>query len=82
MLWWACILCFWREREGLILESSNQMGETLNGTTGLDINNKARLIEEKLKELLAEETNEATITLAIKDFGIKRLFFFLIFLFP
>ena len=57
------------------------MGETLNGTTGLDIDNEARLTEEKLKELQAEEANEATITLAMKDFGIKRLFFFLIILF-
>ncbi|KAL5579886.1 hypothetical protein UlMin_012328 [Ulmus minor] len=60
------------ERGGLILESPYQMGETLNGTTGLDIDNEARLIEEKLKELQAEEANEATITLAMKDFGIKR----------
>ncbi|PON84334.1 Fatty acyl-CoA reductase [Trema orientale] len=60
------------ERGGLILENPYHMGDTLNGATGLDINNELRLVEEKLKELQAEEATEPEITLAMKDFGIER----------
>lgn len=60
------------EKEGLLLENPYHMGETLNGTTGLDIDNEIRLVHEKLKELRAEEASERAITLALKDFGLKR----------
>ncbi|TQD73638.1 hypothetical protein C1H46_040827 [Malus baccata] len=60
------------EKEGLLLENPYRMGETLNGTTGLDIDNEIRLLQEKLKELRAEEASEQAITLALKDFGLQR----------
>ena len=60
------------EKGGLILENPYHMGDTLNGSTGLDIDNEVRLVEEKLKELHAENATEAEITIAMKDFGIER----------
>ncbi|XP_048444880.1 fatty acyl-CoA reductase 3-like isoform X2 [Pyrus x bretschneideri] len=60
------------EKEGLLLENAYRMGETLNGTTGLDIDNEIRLVQEELKELRAEGASEQAITLALKDFGLKR----------
>ncbi|KAM1100211.1 hypothetical protein FF1_006660 [Malus domestica] len=60
------------EKDGLLLENPYRMGETLNGTTGLDIDNEIRLLQEKLKELRAEEASEQAITLALKDFGLQR----------
>ena len=60
------------ERAGLILENSYSMGETLNGTSGLDINMEMKIVEERLSELRAWEATEGDITLAMKDLGIQR----------
>ncbi|KAI3450697.1 hypothetical protein Pfo_007362 [Paulownia fortunei] len=60
------------EKEGLILETPYKMGETLNGTTGLDIDAETRLVEETLKQLKAENYSEDSIKSAMKDFGIQR----------
>lgn len=60
------------EREGIILESSYKMGETLNGQSGLDVDSEIKIAEEKLNELQAEKISEAEITLAMKDLGIAR----------
>lgn len=49
------------------------MGETLiNGTSGLDIWVEKQLVEEKLRDVRAEETTEKAVTAAMKDFGIQR----------
>lgn len=61
------------EKEGLILETPYKMGETLNGTSGLDIEAEKRLIEETLKQLKAESYSEDSIKSAMKDLGIQRL---------
>ncbi|KAK9279454.1 hypothetical protein L1049_013133 [Liquidambar formosana] len=60
------------EKAGLILENSFNMGESLNGTSGLDIDAEIKLADQKLNELRAEGATEAEITLAMKDLGIKR----------
>lgn len=60
------------EREGVILEKPFNLGDTLNGTSGLDINAEKQLIEERLKELNAENASEKSITSAMKDLGIQR----------
>ncbi|KAI5666651.1 hypothetical protein M9H77_16504 [Catharanthus roseus] len=60
------------EREGLILETPYEMGDTLNGTSGLDIDAEKKLMEETLKELRADNISEEAITLAMKDLGIQR----------
>ncbi|CAH9094084.1 unnamed protein product [Cuscuta epithymum] len=48
------------------------MGETLNGTCGLDIDREKRIINETLKMLRAENSSQESITLAMKDIGIRR----------
>ncbi|KAL3518517.1 hypothetical protein ACH5RR_021106 [Cinchona calisaya] len=60
------------EKEGLISETPYELGETLNGTFGLDIDVEKKLTEEKLHELRAEYSSEESITLAMKDLGIQR----------
>ncbi|CAH1432633.1 unnamed protein product [Lactuca virosa] len=61
------------ETPGLILESPYRLGDALNGVDGLDINVEKKIIEEKLKELSADETStDKSITLAMKDLGIER----------
>ncbi|XP_022854799.1 alcohol-forming fatty acyl-CoA reductase-like [Olea europaea var. sylvestris] len=60
------------EREGVILEKPFNLGDTLNGTSGLDINAEKQLIEERLKELNAENVSAKSITSAMKDLGIQR----------
>ncbi|KAH7838173.1 hypothetical protein Vadar_022890 [Vaccinium darrowii] len=60
------------ERKGVILERPFTMGETLNGTSGLDIRVEKRLMEEKLRDLRTENVTEKTATLAMKNFGIQR----------
>ncbi|EOY33482.1 Jojoba acyl CoA reductase-related male sterility protein [Theobroma cacao] len=60
------------ERSGLILENSYNMGETLNGVSGLDINIEKKVVEEKLDELRSQGASEKEITRAMKDLGIER----------
>ncbi|XP_059625287.1 alcohol-forming fatty acyl-CoA reductase-like [Cornus florida] len=60
------------EREGLILENSYCMSETLNGASGLDIDIEKNVVEERLNELREEAASEKTIARAMKDLGIQR----------
>ncbi|KAK6138311.1 hypothetical protein DH2020_027957 [Rehmannia glutinosa] len=60
------------EKEGLILETPYKMGETLNGTSGLDIESEKKLIDETLKQLKAENCSEDIIKSNMKDLGIQR----------
>ncbi|CAH9138122.1 unnamed protein product [Cuscuta epithymum] len=60
------------ERKGLILENPHKMGETLNGSCGLDIKREEMIIFETLEMLRAQNASEKSITLAMKDLGIKR----------
>ncbi|KAG8371184.1 hypothetical protein BUALT_Bualt13G0060600 [Buddleja alternifolia] len=60
------------EKEGLILETPHKMGETLNGTSGLDIEAEKKLVESTLKQMHAENCSEDTIKSAMKDLGIQR----------
>ncbi|KAL2541040.1 Fatty acyl-CoA reductase 3 [Abeliophyllum distichum] len=60
------------EKEGLILEEPINLGDTLNGTSGLDINAEKEVIEERLKQLHADNVSEKSITSAMKDLGIQR----------
>ncbi|MQL76106.1 hypothetical protein Taro_008492 [Colocasia esculenta] len=59
-------------REGLILEKRFQMGETLNGTPGLDIREEVKLVEETLEELRGEKSTEKEEKVAMKELGLKR----------
>ncbi|KAK6119851.1 hypothetical protein DH2020_046398 [Rehmannia glutinosa] len=60
------------EKEGLILETPYKMGETLNGTSGLDIDAEKMLVDETLKHLKSQNYSEDSIKSAMKDLGIQR----------
>ncbi|XP_078434417.1 alcohol-forming fatty acyl-CoA reductase-like [Wolffia australiana] len=63
-------------RRGLILEETLRMGESLNGSPGLDVDEEIALVEETLKELQGREATEKTEKAAMKELGIKRARFF------
>ncbi|XP_019198998.1 PREDICTED: fatty acyl-CoA reductase 3-like [Ipomoea nil] len=60
------------ERDGLLQETPFQMGETLNGRCGLDIDRENEIIEETLKNLIVENASDESISLAMKELGIQR----------
>ncbi|KAM7496912.1 hypothetical protein LguiA_021326 [Lonicera macranthoides] len=60
------------EKPGLILENPYYMGETLNGTSGLDIEAEKKVIEQTLSNLRADKATDEDITMALKDLGIQR----------
>ncbi|CAI9094562.1 OLC1v1030322C1 [Oldenlandia corymbosa var. corymbosa] len=60
------------EKEGLIEETPHRMGDTLNGTVGLDIDNEQKIIDEKLKRLQADNVSKRDLNLAMKDLGLQR----------
>ncbi|XP_010447195.1 PREDICTED: fatty acyl-CoA reductase 3-like [Camelina sativa] len=60
------------EKPGLIMETPHHMGETLNGTTGLDINLEKKLVQEKLDQLQAIGASPETITEAMRVLGLTR----------
>ncbi|CAL9227888.1 unnamed protein product [Arabidopsis halleri] len=60
------------EKSGLIMETPYRMGETLNGSTGLDINHEKKFVQEKLDQLRAIGASPETVTQAMKDLGLRR----------
>lgn len=60
------------ERGGLILESPFQMGDTLNGVGGLDIDAEQKVIDDTIKQLHSENANEKEITNVMKNLGLSR----------
>lgn len=60
------------ERGGLIQEHPFKMGETLNGTSVIDIEEEKRVMEERLNELQSEGVTQKSLTLAMKDLAIER----------
>ncbi|KAJ8767861.1 hypothetical protein K2173_020801 [Erythroxylum novogranatense] len=64
------------EKAGLILETPYQMGETLNGVTGLDIEEEKRLVEEKLDQIQATGAKGEEIKEIMRDMGIDRAKFY------
>ncbi|KAL7084839.1 hypothetical protein ACP275_14G246600 [Erythranthe tilingii] len=60
------------EKEGLILESPLKMGETLNGTSGLDVDSEKKLVNDTLKKLKADNCSDEFIKSTMKDLGIQR----------
>ncbi|XP_047317048.1 alcohol-forming fatty acyl-CoA reductase-like [Impatiens glandulifera] len=60
------------EKAGLIVENPYKMGETLNGVSGLDIDNEKRIVDEKLGILSGGKAEESQVTLAMKDLGMER----------
>lgn len=67
------------EKPGVMLETPYNLGESLNGTNGLDIDEERKIVEDKLKELKSDtNANDKSIKLAMKDLGMQRyiIFFF------
>ena len=71
----------WGEKGGLLPEHPCRMGESLNGTPGLDIETEIMVANEEVKRLRSEQASEAAITNALKDFGLKRFVIVIIFFF-
>jgi fatty acyl-CoA reductase len=68
------------EKKGRILERPFQMGETLNGTSRLDIKAEKEVVEEYLNKLRLLGATDGAITSAMKDLGIKRFLWSILFL--
>ncbi|KAE9620604.1 hypothetical protein Lal_00019252 [Lupinus albus] len=60
------------EGEGLILEKSYHLGDSLNGVTGLNIDLEEKAVHDKLRELHQQNATENEIKKAMKDLGITR----------
>ncbi|GKC50692.1 gland-specific fatty acyl-CoA reductase 1, partial [Tanacetum coccineum] len=61
------------EKPGLMLETPYYLGESLNGTSGLDIDEERKIVEEKLKEVKSDQNaNEKSIKIAMKNLGMQR----------
>ncbi|XP_022753766.1 alcohol-forming fatty acyl-CoA reductase-like [Durio zibethinus] len=60
------------EKEGIIVEKSYHMGEPPNGMYELNIDKEMKIVKEKLNQLRLQNATEEAITLAMKNFGIKR----------
>lgn len=60
------------EKAGLILETPYNLGETLNGTSGLDVDTEKKVMEETLKQLRFEGSSEKSIRIAMKELGLQR----------
>ncbi|XP_039689686.1 fatty acyl-CoA reductase 1 isoform X2 [Medicago truncatula] len=62
-----------KDGDSIILrENPFEMGESLKGTSKLDIHEEMNLLERKLAELQAMNVDENTITCAMKDYGMER----------
>lgn len=59
-------------REGVILEKQFYMGETLNGSSGLDIEKELKLVEERKEELLKDNAEKDAEKTAMKELGLQR----------
>ncbi|GKC07795.1 alcohol-forming fatty acyl-CoA reductase-like protein [Tanacetum coccineum] len=60
-------------KPGLILESSYYLADTLNEVNGLHIKQEKMIIEDTLNKLKFDrDANDKTITLAMKDLGMRR----------
>ncbi|KAJ4828045.1 hypothetical protein Tsubulata_028115 [Turnera subulata] len=60
------------EKSGLILETPYTFKDTLNGVSGLSIDEEKHVIEQKLNQLKAEGATDEETKVAMKDLGIKR----------
>ncbi|KAK9127723.1 hypothetical protein Syun_016520 [Stephania yunnanensis] len=60
------------ETSGVVLEKPFKMGETLNGTLGLDIDEELNLMNQKLSELRALKATKEAEKAAMEELGLKR----------
>ncbi|KAJ4832199.1 hypothetical protein Tsubulata_009025, partial [Turnera subulata] len=67
------VVCFAKKCAGLIPEAPYTFKDTLNGVSGLDIDEEKLIVQKKLNEFKTEEATDESITEAMKDLGLKRL---------
>ncbi|CAJ2652631.1 unnamed protein product [Trifolium pratense] len=60
------------DEKEIFQEKSFEMGQTLKGTSNLNIQTEMNLLESKLAELREMNVDENTIKYAMKDYGIER----------
>lgn len=60
------------EKEGLISEKPYEMGETLNGVSGLDIDFEKKFAQQSLSNLKTQQLSEKEIRQRMKDLGMER----------
>ncbi|XP_073226522.1 fatty acyl-CoA reductase 3-like [Cicer arietinum] len=60
------------EGEGLILEKPYQLGHSLNGVNGLNIDEEEKVVQDKLGELQQLGATEDEIKMVMKNLGISR----------
>ncbi|XP_045829436.1 fatty acyl-CoA reductase 3-like [Trifolium pratense] len=60
------------EGEGLILEKPHQLGHSLNGVNGLDIDVEVKVVRDKLSELQQLGATEEEIKMVMKNLGLTR----------
>ncbi|WJX50075.1 alcohol-forming fatty acyl-CoA reductase [Trifolium repens] len=60
------------EGEGLILEKPHQLGQSLNGVNGLDIDVEVKVVRDKLSELQQLGATEDEIKMVMKNLGLTR----------
>lgn len=60
------------EQRGLILENRFRMGEALKGDSYLDIEGELRLVDERRRQLGAQNATKEAEALAMKELGINR----------
>ncbi|KAJ4828062.1 hypothetical protein Tsubulata_020833 [Turnera subulata] len=65
--------CVRLQKAGLIPEAPCTFKDTLNGVSGLDVNEEKKIVQKRLNELITEEATDESITEAMKDLGLKRL---------
>lgn len=75
-------MCGEAKEEGSIFqEKPFEMGQSLKGTSKLDIHTEMNLLKKKFDELRAMNVDEKTLKYALKDYGIERFIEFLTFFF-
>ena len=67
-----------KDGHSIIQEKPFEMGQSLNGTSKLDILTEINLLERKLAELQAMNVEENTTKYAMKDYGMERFIKFLL----
>ncbi|CAK8576344.1 unnamed protein product [Lathyrus sativus] len=58
--------------DGIVREKAFEMGQSLRGTSKLDIHTEMNLLDNKIAELQAMNTDENTMKFALKDYGMER----------
>ncbi|TKY67087.1 fatty acyl-CoA reductase 4 [Spatholobus suberectus] len=65
-----------KDGKAILQEKPFEMGQTLNGTSKLDIYGEMNLLKKKIDELRSKDATENTIKYTMKEYGIERANFY------